>query len=104
MYFRDLEKSLVDGLHLITSGHDVLFMSTCHTRHFVVHLYIMSFGEGGTNENDYEEDDDDRGRVDLNDHWWADKISDDENLFDVNVDEGGVVGGSGDGPSIGLKF
>ncbi len=40
----------------------------------------------------------------MNDPWWADKISDDEDLFDVNVDQGGVVGGSGDGPSIGSKF
>jgi hypothetical protein len=34
----------------------------------------------------------------LNDPWWADKISDDEDLFDIDVDVG--HGDSGVGPSI----
>ncbi|GLT53469.1 hypothetical protein SLA2020_267370 [Shorea laevis] len=63
MYFRDLEKSLIDGLHLITSDDDVVFMCACHTGHFIVHLYVVSFGEGGVDEDDYEDDDDDADRV-----------------------------------------
>jgi hypothetical protein len=47
MYFKDLVKSLVDGLNLITSNHDRLFLCACHTGHFLVHLYIVSFGDGG---------------------------------------------------------
>jgi hypothetical protein len=92
MYFRNPKKSLVDGLHLITSDHDVLFLSPCHIGHFIVHFYIISFGEWGGNE----EEEDDRGRVDLRNPWWADKLSDNEDLFDVDEDEGG--GGGGVGP------
>jgi hypothetical protein len=53
------------------------------------------FGEGWGNEDDYEEENDDRGRVDLHNLWWANKFSDNEDLFDVNMDEGG----GGVGPS-----
>lgn len=45
MYFKDPAKSLDDGLHLITSDHDVLFLSTCHTGHVILELYIVSFGD-----------------------------------------------------------
>jgi hypothetical protein len=67
MYFKDPEKSLVDDLHLITSDHDVLFMSICHTGHFIVHLYIVSLGEGGGDEADEEDYDEDERKVQLND-------------------------------------
>jgi len=77
-----------------------------------VHLYIVLFREGrcdeGDNEeDDYEDEDDYRTRVDLYDPWLADKLSDNENLFDVDVDGGGAGagpstqagGGGGVGPS-----
>jgi hypothetical protein len=44
MYFKDPTKSLDDDLHLITSDHDVLFLSTCHTGHVILELYVVSFG------------------------------------------------------------
>jgi hypothetical protein len=50
MYFKDPVKSLADGLHLITSDHDVLFLSACHDGHAILQLYIMSFGDGGGDE------------------------------------------------------
>jgi hypothetical protein len=65
-----------------------------------VHLYIVSFGEGVSDENDYEEEDADRGRVHLNDLWWADKIIDDKDLFDMDVDGGG--GGAGPSTQNGM--
>jgi hypothetical protein len=86
--------------HLITSDHDVLFLSTSHTRHVILELYIVSFGDGGGDEEDSEESDEYGGRVDLNDHWRADKLSDTEDLFDVDVDvdvDVGVGCGDGDG-------
>jgi hypothetical protein len=100
-YFKDPVKSLVNGLYLITSDHNVLYWSSCHISHYIVHLYIVSFGEGGGNEDDddeeddYEDEDDHKGRVDLHDPWWADKLSDDKDLFDVDMD----VGCIGDEPS-----
>jgi hypothetical protein len=57
MYFKDPVKSLVDGLHLITSEDNVLFLSSCHIGHYIVHSYIVSFGEGGDDEGDNEKDD-----------------------------------------------
>jgi len=68
MYFKDPAKSLADGLHLITSDHDVLFLSSCHTGHVILELYIVSFEDGGGDEEDNEEDDEYGGRVDLDDH------------------------------------
>lgn len=102
MYFKHPDKSLVDGLYLITSDHDVLYMVASHTGHFIVHIYIVSFEEVGANECDeeeYEEDDGGRSRVDWNDPWWADKLSDDDDLFDVDVDDTRDGGGDGAGPS-----
>jgi hypothetical protein len=74
MYFKDPVKSLVDGLHLITYDDDVLFLSSCHIGHYIVHLFIVSFGEGGGDEGDYEDDDyedenDYRAKVGLHDPW-----------------------------------
>jgi hypothetical protein len=65
-------------------------MVASHTGHFIVHIYLVSFGEVGADECDeekYEEDDGERCRVDLNDPWWANKLSDDDDLFDVDVDD-----------------
>ncbi|GLT70486.1 hypothetical protein SLA2020_425620 [Shorea laevis] len=62
----------------------------------VVELYILSFG-GGDEEN-AEEECNDGGRVDLNDPWWDDKISDDDDVFDVEYRVNGA-GPSGEGTS-----
>jgi hypothetical protein len=58
-------------------------------------LYLL--GRGGGDEKDYEKDDDGGSRIYLSDPWWADKISDDQDLFDVDVDDDGGMAG----PSIG---
>jgi len=95
MYFKDPGKSLVDGLYLITSDHDVLSLSACHTGgHVILELYIVSFGNEGGDEEDGEEDDEYGGRVNFDDPWWADKLSDDEKLFDVDVGAGAGAGSS----------
>jgi hypothetical protein len=52
----------------------------------------VSFGNEMCDEKDSEEDDEYRGRVNSDDPWWTDKLSDDEDLFDVDV-------GAGAGPS-----
>jgi hypothetical protein len=71
IYFQEPSKSLVNGLHLITSDHNVLFMVASHKSHNVVHLFVVSFREDLVDVEDYEEDDKDEdvGRVDLNDPW-----------------------------------
>lgn len=120
MYFKYPGKSLVDGLHLITSDDDVLFSSSCHIGHNIIHLYIVSFGEGRGDEGDNEEDDykdenEYRARVGLHDPWWEGRLSDNEDLFDVDVDGGdgwprpstqasGGGGGGGVGPSTQYSF
>jgi hypothetical protein len=85
--FLDLGQSLSNGLHLITSDHNVLFMVEQHKTHNIVHLYIVSFEEGIVDVFEEDNEDEDGGRVDLNDPWWHDKISDEEDLFDVDVDD-----------------
>jgi hypothetical protein len=44
MYYKDPLKSLVDGLFLLTSDHDVFCLSACHTAHVILELYIVFWG------------------------------------------------------------
>jgi hypothetical protein len=58
-----------------------------------VHLYIVSFGEergdeSDNEEDDYEDENDYRARVGLHDPWWEARLSDNEDLFDVDMDGG----------------
>jgi hypothetical protein len=92
IFFLDPGESLANGLHLITSDHNVLFMVEQHKTHNIVHLYIVSFEEGIVDVFEEDDEDEDGARVDLNDPWWHDKISDEEDLFDVDVDD--VSGGA----------
>jgi hypothetical protein len=87
IFFQEPGQSLANGLHLITSDYNVLFMVEQHKSHNRVHLYIVSFEEGIVEDCEEEDEDKDVGRVDLNDPWWRDKISNAEDLFDVDVDD-----------------
>lgn len=94
IYVRDPTKNLVDGLQLLSLDYDMAYLVAKHVDTPVVELYIVSFqsnvGEDGEDwEND--EEGDDGGRVDLNDPWWDDKISDDDDVFeeDYLVDSAG---------------
>jgi len=121
IYFRDPNKDLVVGLHLVSSDYDVYYMSSVHVENNVVELYIVSFQDdrdGEVGQDDEEEDV--RDRVALNDPWWDDKISDAEDVFEVNYDvnrvglstyecvegdgETGDENGNGDGSGDGDGF
>ena len=99
MCFKHPEKGLDDGLYLITFDHDVLYMATCHNSHYIVHLYVQCFVDrgGGEGDDDYCDDDGGGCRVDFNDPWQVDKLSDNDDLLDVDVDDGD----DGVGPSKG---
>ncbi|XP_059431694.1 uncharacterized protein LOC132165226 [Corylus avellana] len=102
IYVREPDKTLMGGLHLISSDADVLFMVGCHKGQYIVHLYVVCFGEGQGDVQDYEGEDEneEEDRVDYNDPWWKDKLSDDEDLFDVDVDVGDTgTGATGAGTS-----
>jgi hypothetical protein len=100
------------GLHLITCDDDVLFMVGCHKEQVIVHLYVVCFEDGQGDVEEYDEDDDneEEARVDYNDPWWKNKVSDVGDLFDMEVDtidtrtgasgagtSGAVTRGVGDG-------
>jgi hypothetical protein len=94
IYFRDPNKDLVVGLYLVSSDYDMDYMSSVHVENHAIELYVVSFqddgngdgdGEGGEDDED-DEDEDVGGRVALNDPWWNDKISDDEDVFEDNYD------------------
>jgi hypothetical protein len=46
IYFQEPGKSPAEGLHLITSNHNVLFMVASHKSDNVIHLFVVSFGGG----------------------------------------------------------
>jgi hypothetical protein len=81
IYFRDLEKNLVEGLDLVSSNYDVSYMACKHVETPIVELYIVSFQDDGGGDGEDDEEEDVGGRVDLNDPWWDDKISDDNDCF-----------------------
>jgi hypothetical protein len=55
----------------------------------IANLYIVSFeNDGSAGEEDVVKDDN-TARVCQNDPWWDDKISDDEDVFDVDYSENG---------------
>jgi hypothetical protein len=92
IYVTDPNKNLVDGLQLVFSDYDVAYLVAKYVDTPIVELYIVYFqsnvGEDGEDwEND--EEGDDGGRVDYNDTWWDDKISDDEDVFDYLMDSDG---------------
>jgi hypothetical protein len=89
IYFQEPGKSLAEGLHLITSDHNVLFLVASHKSDNIVHLFVVSFREDIADVEDCEEDDEDENvaRADRNDPWWQDKLSDNEDIFDANVDD-----------------
>jgi hypothetical protein len=94
IYVRDPTKNLMDGFQLLSSDYDVAYLVAKHVDTPVVELYIVSFqsnvGEDGEDwKNDEEGDDGDR--VDYNDTWWDDKISDGEDVFDCLVDSAGPL-------------
>jgi hypothetical protein len=104
MYFREPDKTLMDSFHLITCDDDALFMVGCHKEQVIVHLYVVCFeeGQGGVEKYDKDDDDEEEARVDYNDPWvdYKDKVSDVEDLFDVEVDTVDTrtgASGAGDG-------
>jgi len=113
--FRDLTKDLVDDPQLVSLDYDVAYMVAKHVDTPIVGLSIVSFqNDRGWDGEDWENDEegDNGGRVDFNDPWWDDKISDDDNVFEedylvdsadpstmLETDEG--VEGDGDGDKDG---
>jgi hypothetical protein len=70
IYFRDPNKDLVVGLHLVSSDYDVDYKSSVHVENHVVELYIVSFrddGGGNGEDGEYDEEEDIGGKVGLND-------------------------------------
>jgi len=81
IYVRDPTKNLVDGLQLVSSDYDVAYMAAKIVDTPVVELYIVSFQSNVGEDGEDDEVGDDGGRVDYNDPWLDDKISDDKDVF-----------------------
>ena len=87
IFFLDPGQTLANDLHLITSDHNVLFMVASHKSDNVVHLFVVSFREDIVDVEDCKEDDENENvtRANRNDPWWQDKLSDNEDIFDVDL-------------------
>jgi hypothetical protein len=67
----------------------MLFLAGCHEGVPIADLYIVSLkNDGSVGEEDVVEDDN-ATKVCRDDPWWDDKISDDEDVFDVDYRENG---------------
>ena len=83
------KKSLAEGLSLLTSDYDMLFLAGCHKRVPIVDLYIVSFENDGSVEEEDVVEDDNAAKACWNDPWWDDKISANEDVFNVDYRENG---------------
>jgi hypothetical protein len=90
LYFKIPEKSLAEGLSLISSDFDILFLAGCHEGEHIAELYIISFENDGSVEEEDVVEDDRAAKICRNDPWWDDKISDNEDVFDVDYREKGT--------------
>ncbi|KAB1209378.1 hypothetical protein CJ030_MR6G016519 [Morella rubra] len=90
IYYKQPEKTLDDGVVLVSSDHDVLAMVRCHVGEAVVVLYLVSFSEipeGELNGENVVEgvEERERCRLGMNDPFWNQVLSSDDELFDVEV-------------------
>ncbi|KAB1205801.1 Ubiquitin-conjugating enzyme E2 variant 1A [Morella rubra] len=90
IYYKQPGKTLDDGAVLVSSDHDVLAMVRCHVGEAVVVLYLVSFSEileGELNGEDVAEgvEERERRRLGMNDPFWNKVLSNDDELFDVEV-------------------
>ncbi|XP_062147727.1 uncharacterized protein LOC133856686 [Alnus glutinosa] len=105
-------KSLDEGLRLLSSDHDVIEIVGHHNGHGVAELYVVGFilydvpvdlprGEESVDE-EYEEEYE-RNTVYRRDPFWNEILSDDLDALEVNADTGyGEAGASVEGEDIGV--
>lgn len=99
LYYKVPEKSLTDELVLISLDHNVLQMVGRHLGHQMVVLYLLSFGEHTKDIKVVWDADEERERRQLgvNDPFWNDIISSDEELFDGEIFRGSSSSKQGSG-------
>lgn len=99
IYYKHPGKSLDNGAILVSSDHDVLAKGKCHEGESVVVLHLASFSENVEGDNvgeDVGEEEHERRRLGLNDHFWDQVLCSNDELFVVEVDN---VCNDGAGPS-----
>ncbi|KAB1228152.1 hypothetical protein CJ030_MR2G000728 [Morella rubra] len=99
IYYKQPGKSLDNGAILVSSDHDVLAMGKCHEGESVVVLFLALFSENVEGDNvgeDVGEEERERCRLGLNDHFWDQVLCSNDELFVVEVDN---VCNDGVGPS-----
>jgi hypothetical protein len=108
VYYLVPGSSMQSGLQLISSDHDVVNMVEVHQDVPVIELYLVSFAERTSNENDYLVDDeaeeteaDGNGRIDRDDPYWDEvnepDLFDEDNEVDRPSTQGGGEGEGGEG-------
>lgn len=104
IYYKLPGKSLEDGLILIFFYHNMLEMVSCHEGEHVVVLYVFSFaattgGDGGGQSDKEIDEEEEHWCLGVNDPFWDEVISIDEELFDVEVDVTSTSDSEGAGAS-----
>jgi hypothetical protein len=84
LYYLMPGSNVLKGLRLISSDHNVFEIVNVHKGVPIVELYLVSFGEPRTNDEDYEYDDGGYYRIHRDDPYWDEVYEPD--LFDENND------------------
>lgn len=110
IYYRLPDKSLDEGLRLISSDHDVQEMVKHHVGHGLVELYLVSYGivdvdvDVDVQEGDAEEDEDyERDVVFRKDAFWDDVLSEDTDGHADDSDYGGHSLDGEDSTRVGVE-
>jgi len=96
IYYNIPNKSLNEGLRLLSFDHDILEMVAHHTRHTLVELYLVVFSgvdvdvdvQGEENSVDEEEEEEhQRQSAYRNDAFWDEILSDDSDAFELDEED-----------------
>ncbi|XP_035546580.1 uncharacterized protein LOC118348629 [Juglans regia] len=101
VYYRHPSLGMHNGLKLLTSDHDVLSMVAALQDQQVAHLYLVSHSQTSVHqsslhdhhvEEDVSEDEEEAEarRLGLNDPFWKEVLSSEDELYDIDVDTVGT--------------
>ncbi|KAB1203081.1 hypothetical protein CJ030_MR8G005531 [Morella rubra] len=86
LFYLEPEKTLSDGLRIISGDPDILQMVAAHRGKEIIVLYVVGFEAVPVFDTvDDVDDERERRRLGIGTTWWDEALSSDDDLYDVNV-------------------